>query len=366
MPERDPVDIGGAPVVTLKTPKPPSASSKPVFVSAQILPGRGMMTLQIKAHLPQQGETDLLDAPPLDKAREFFNEEANGFKGNPSFLVGGAILLPYANRIRGNLSADGKVIRTEILGKPVQLPANGAGKEPGAERHSLHGLLLASRVDEVRRETTDGQDIVSASFRAGDFGHNWLSDTEVSFENVLSSESFSLRITARNVGSELLPMGIGWHPYFTLPSGRREQARLHVPARERTLVNNYDDVFPTGDVVPVAGTPYDFSMPGGRALGGLFLDDCFVDLVKSAEGHVMAEIIDAEASYGLRVVATSPDISAIQVYAPPEKRYIVLEPQFNWADPFGPQWGPDIDTGMVMLQPGEAVTYSARLELFTP
>jgi aldose 1-epimerase len=132
------------------------------------------------------------------------------------------------------------------------------------------------------------------------------------------------------------------------------------------LVNDYDEVLPTGEVLHVAGTAYDFSSPGGKPLGDLYLDDCFVDLERTAEGHVETEVVDPAAAYGLRVVGTSPQIGAIQVYGPPEKDFIVLEPQLNWADPFGEQWGPDVDTGMVILQPGQSVTYSARLELFTP
>ena len=37
-------------------------------------------------------------------------------------------------------------------------------------------------------------------------------------------------ITAKNVGDKSEPMSIGWHPYFTIPSGDRTQARLHIPA----------------------------------------------------------------------------------------------------------------------------------------
>jgi galactose mutarotase-like enzyme len=360
----DSVDLGDARGITLQRPEPPD-KEKPAFLSAQVLPERGMMTLQVRAYLPSRGDTDLL-APPLEEARRILDRDSDGFPGNGSYLVGGAILLPYANRIRGEVSPDGKTLRTEVLGRPVRLPANTSGKKPGAERVSMHGLILASRVDALRRETTAEQDSLRASLHAGDFGGCWVSATEVELENVLTSDSFTVTVTAKNVGGELLPMGIGWHPYFALPSGRREQARLHLPARRRTLVNDYDDVLPTGEVVPVAGTPYDFSAPGGRPLGDLYLDDCFVDLARTAAGEVVAEVVDPAASYGLRVVATSPRIRAIQVYAPPQEKFVVLEPQFNWADPFGRQWGPGVDTGMAILEPGESVVYSTRLEMFTP
>ncbi len=359
------INISGAPVVTLERPAP-SDTDRPAFLSAQILPDRGMMTLQVRARLPLQGDTDLLTAPPLEEARQLLDGSSDGFPGNGSYLIGGAFLLPYANRIRGELSSDGRTVRTHVLGRPVTLPANAGGRRPGAERYAMHGLILASRVDELHRETNDAQDSVRAILHAGDFGGCWVSATDIEFENVLTSDSFTVTVKAKNVGSEPLPMGIGWHPYFNLPSGRREQARLHLPARGRTLVNDYDEVLPTGEVEPVAGTSHDFSAPGGRTLDGLYLDDCFVDLARPVDGSVVAEVVDPEASYGLRVVAAAPPVKAIQVYAPPHEKFVVIEPQLNRADPFGPQWGPGVDTGMVILQPGDSVIYSARLELFMP
>jgi galactose mutarotase-like enzyme len=363
------IQIGGAPVVTLERPAP-ADPGRPAFLAVQALPGRGMTTLQIRAHLPSRGVTDLLEAPSLEEARAFFDDNPDEFQGNRSYLVGGAILLPYANRIRGSLAPDGRTVDAPVLGRTVRLPANAGGRRPGAERYSMHGLLLDSRADDVRRQTTDEEDRVTAVYRVGDFGGQWLSATEVSIENVLRSDSFTLTVTARNVGGEPLPMGIGWHPYFALPAGPRQQARMRVPARGRALVNDYDEVLPTGEVEPVAGTPYDFSLPGGRALGNLYLDDCFVDLERTAAGEVIAEVVDPAAAYGLRVVADSPLIQAIQVFAPPERQIVVLEPQFNRADPFGAQWGEGAGTGtgtgMAILAPGDSAVYSVRLELFVP
>ena len=117
-------------------------------------------------------------------------------------------------------------------------------------------------------------------------------------------------------------------------------------------------MLPTGEVAPLAGTPYDFSH--GRPLGELYLDDCFVQLTGDT-----AEVVDPAAGFGLRIGAKAPPVKAFQVYAPPDKGFVVVEPQYNWADPFSPVWE-DADTGMALLRPGERTTYSARVELFTP
>jgi aldose 1-epimerase len=173
-------------------------------------------------------------------------------------------------------------------------------------------------------------------------------------------------VTTKNVGKEVLPMAIGFHPYFAIPSGDRQQVRLHVPAELRAIVNNYDDVFPTGEIVPVKGTPYDFTASAGAPLGALFMDDCFTHLIRNAQGDAVIELTDPAAHYGVRIVAISPQIKAIQVYAPPDKDFVAIEPQFNLADPYNKKiWGKR-DTGMVSLQPGQSVTWHIRLELFTP
>jgi galactose mutarotase-like enzyme len=199
---------------------------------------------------------------------------------------------------------------------------------------------------------------------AGDFEGRWLSSTDIVAEYTLGPHALELTVTASNSGAETLPIGIAWHPYFALPSGRRDQARLSLPALSRLEVNDYDEVLPTGRKLPLAGSAYDFTAPDGRPLGDLYLDDCFVDLTRTADGETLISILDPAAGYGLRILSCSEQVSAIQTYAPPDKPFVVVEPQFNWADPYGTAWGADADTGMVELAPGQSVTYRVRVEPF--
>ena len=358
-----PPRIGGEPVVILKRPEV-TDRNKPQFLSATIVPGRGMAVLQIKAYLPGKGEFDLLNSPPLPQAVQLLNTGDDQF-GDEIFKIGGAILLPFANRIRGRLSPDGKTITAIVAGRNVTLPANWSGSEPGAEKHAIHGLLRKAQFQNVITRNGVSDSAVDATFSAGNFDDHWLSDTDVEVQATISHEAFALTVTATNVGHGLLPMGIGWHPYFVLPSGNRGPARLHIPSGTRALVNNYDDTFPTGQRVPVKGTDYDFSQPGGRPLGSLYLDDNFSALDYNAQGQTVSEIIDPAAKYGLRLTTLSPQITSIQVYAPPKKNFVAIEPQFNLPDPYNKQWG-NIDTGMVLLKPGQSVSWRVRLELFTP
>lgn len=331
-------------IVTLST----DAGEGPCLLAADIIPTRGMLLLQARARLADGRDFDLLASP---RAPAFGGED--DFNGNISFSLGGAILLPYANRITGR-PVEGRAVETQVAGRTVRLPMNWGGKAPGARQYAMHGLMLDADFEILDRTA----DRIAALFCAGDFDGRWLSATDVRVEYQLTPRALALSVEAVNAGSEPLPMGIGWHPWFNLPSGDRRQARLRIPASARTVVNDYDEVLPTGEVVAVGGTAYDFT--GGAAVGDLYLDDCFVGLTSGA-----AELVDPAAGFGLRVRAEAPPVKAFQVYAPPDRGLVVIEPQYNWADPFSDVWRGE-DTGMILLEPGQRTTYVASLELFAP
>src|SRR5271170_31399 len=277
-----PEKIGGSDVVKLQR-KATGDGSKPEFLTATILPGRGMNLFQITANIPGKGEIPLFFDLP-----DQFNSGDDSV-GNLSFAGGGAFLVPYPNRIRGKLSADGKTLTTEWHGKTLTIPANFSGHKDGAEKHSIHGLILKSQAESLNTETTADGQTVTGVIHAGDFGGHWLSKTDVSFSIALTGGAIDTTITAKNVGDEPEPMAIGWHPYFAIPSGDRKQARIHIPGEKLALVNNYDDVFPTGKLIPVKGTKYDFNAPDGVPLKDIFLDDNFSRL-KRTDGAVVVNL----------------------------------------------------------------------------
>ncbi len=359
------VAIGGEDVVMLHR-APATDSTTPQFISATILPGRGFNLFQITANLPGRGEVSLLASPGLTEAATKLNGGPGDEFGQASFGFGGAFLVPYPNRILGPVSADGKTVTTSWQGHTLTLPADFAGKKPGAQKHAIHGLILASKVDNIQKSTTSDGQTVTGILHAGDFGGHWLSQTDLSFSIALTGDTITSTITAKNVGSVTEPMAIGWHPYFAIPSGDRTQATLHIPAAKLATVNNYDDVFPTGELKPVAGTPYDFNTHAGKPLGQQFLDDNFSTLSRT-DGAVDVEMSDPAAKYGIKVEGVSPEIKTVQVYAPPTKSFVAIEEQFNFADPFGKEWNRSHqDTGMVTLKPGQSTTWQVRLRLFVP
>ena len=141
-------------------------------------------------------------------------------------------------------------------------------------------------------------------------------------------------------------------------------AALVSPGSAMAEVDNYDNVFPTGKIVPVAGTAYDFQAPKGKPLANQFLDDNFSNFSTKVPPYVVT-VIDPAAKYGIKLEGLTPNVKSIQVYAPPAKNFIAIEHQTNLADPFGKEWG-NRDTGMTTLAPGQSTQWHVRLSVFVP
>jgi aldose 1-epimerase len=351
-------EIGGQKVVTLS--RTPVSTTKPEFTSVTVLPGRGMEVLQITANFPGKGNVNVLASPDLAESKKMLDEQDDA-NGDLGYRLGAAFLVPYPNRIRGKLSADGKTLTAEWMGHTLTLPANNMGKLPTAERHAMHGLILKAKTEDVSVEKVAGGEEVSGIIHAGDFGGHWLSSTDLVVTVRLTAEAVDATIVARNVGKENEPIAIAWHPYFNLPSGDRSQVRLRVPGTTVAEVDNYDNVFPTGKLLPVKGTRFDLQAAGGTPLGTTFFDDNWNHLQWN-KGVVTVQVLDPAAHYGVEIEGLSPQIKAIQVYAPPDKQFVAVEHQFNYGDPFGKEWG-SIDTGMVTLKPGESTKWHVRLKV---
>jgi aldose 1-epimerase len=351
-------EIGGQKIVTLT--RKSTSTAKPEFTSITVMPGRGMELLQITANFPGRGNVDVLASPDFAESKKMLDQDDNA-NGDLGYRLGSAFLVPYPNRIRGKLSADGKTLATEWHGHTITLPANNIGKNPGAERHAMHGLILKAHTDDVAEKAIPGGKEVTGVIHAGDFGGHWLSKTDLVFTISITADAVDAIVVAKNVGNEAEPIAIGWHPYFNFPSGDRTQARLQIPASMLATVDNYDNVFPTGKLVPVTGQ---YDLRNGQALGKNFYDDNWSHLDWKS-GVVTVNITDPAAKYGVRIEGLSPEIKTIQAYAPPNKNFVAVEDQFNFADPFSKIWG-SMDTGMVTLKPGQSTKWHVRLKVFVP
>lgn len=354
--------LGGQQVIVLHRQRSGDGNN-PEFLSVTLLPGRGMNVFQITAFLPGKGEVPLLVSPSLTDAAKLLSGKSADADGNESFMMGGAFLFPFANRILGPTTPDGRYVRATWHGRTVLLRANWHGSRPGSAPQALHGQLLTAKAASIQNIALPDGAAISATYHLPADGH-WFSDNELRVRVALRAETLTFTLVGTNTGQQEEPVGFGWHPYFRLPSGERANARLHIPAYARAAVNNPDDMFPTGKLLPVQGTPYDFTADVGSPLTGT-VNDAFLQLHRTKQGYTICRIMDVGADYGLEIAALTPLVRTILLYSPVDQPLIVLEPQFNNGDPFGREWR-NTGNGMVTVPPGGRVTWKARLRLFQP
>lgn len=352
-----PDTIGGEKIITLR--RYAVSKVRPEFASVTVLPGRGMQILYVTVNFPGKGEVPVLVSPDLATAAKQLDQQDSPW-GDNGYMIGAAFLAPYANRIRGPVSEDGKSLTVTWNGHALTLPANRPARTPGSAPHAMHGLILKSHATDVHVTQSSGVRKVTGTIHAGDFGGHWLSSTDLEVTISLTPDAVSASIVAHNVGAEAEPMAIGWHPWLNLPSGDRAQARVQIPAS--TMTETAADGFPTGKVIPVAGTRFDFNQPDGRPLGTEFYDGN-LNTLERKDGVIRVKVTDPAAHYGVGVDSSSPDIRTIQMASPAGKSVVAIEHQYNYLDPFGEEWG-SADTGMVTLQPGQSTKWEVRLHVF--
>lgn len=356
---------GGQDVVHLQRSQI-AGDNGPEFLSATLLPGRGMNILQITAFLPERGEVNLLASPTLEEAAKLLSGTGTDANGAKSLSMGAAIEIPWASRISGPATPDEQNVSTMWRGLRLVLPTDARDSYGAGGAVAAGGLLLKQASQTVTTNVMPDGGEATASFRPGNFDGRWPSQTVVTTTVELSGKAITLKIVARNTGNTAEPIGIGWHPRFAILNGHRGQMTLRLPEGQRVEVKDRRTGQLSGKLLPVDKTEYDFTGRAGAQLGALNLDDSFVHLKTGLmEDGPVAELRDPENDYGLRLIAMTSTIKAIRVYAPLDGSFISIQPQFNYDDPFGHEWAKDEDTGMVVLQPGQTTQWYVRLEIFS-
>lgn len=362
--EPTPIRPGGQDVVVLQRSPLPGGGG-PEFVSATLLPGRGMNVLQITAYLPDRGEVQLLASPPLDEAARLLDDAGTPGAGMTMGGAGGVIEAPWAGRLSGFESVDGSTLTAVWRGHRLDLPNNWKERSGTVGAMAIGGLLTRRASSEVKTNVMPDGGVAQAAFHAGSFDGHWISQTDLTTTVQLSGRAIEMTVVALNRGNEAEPMGIGWHPRFAIVSGDRQRSTLRLPNSMRIDIPNRQTGLPSGKLLPVQDTPYDFTKQDGSPLGTLDMDDSFVHLRPGLlDNGPAVELRDPESDYGLRIMAISSSIKAIRVYAPSGAEFVSIDPQMNYDDPLGREWPKEEDTGMVVLQPGQSVQWKIRLEIF--
>jgi galactose mutarotase-like enzyme len=349
---------GGQSAVTLRR-SPNAVSGEPEFLSATLLPGRGMNLLQITASVPGKGEVPILLSPSLSDAARVLTGAGEDADGNVSATFGAAILAPWAGRLTGAPTSSSSTLESVWEGERLSFPQ----AHPGGTISTM-GLMLDRPADNITTDTIPDGQAATAVYHAGSFSGSWPSMMEITVRTELAERTLDLTVTEQNTGQVPTPAGVGWHPVFAL-AGDRADVRIVIPSITKVDIDRRTNL-PSGKTSLTGGTTADLIRARGTRLDDVSFNDTYTNLQSGLLGDgPIAEIRDPQAGYGLRLVPLTASIKFMRVEAPAGERWISIEPNTNVDDPFGHEWPNPDDTGIVSLQPGESLQWHVRLEIFS-
>jgi len=189
-------------------------------------------------------------------------------------------------------------------------------------------------------------------------GYPFTLALEVEYQ--LSEAGLRVEVSAENVGAYPAPYGAGQHPYVRAQLGAVDGAVLRLPAA-RFMEMDMRQI-PTGRLLDVAGSPFDFREP--RPLGDTRLDTAFAALERDVDGMARMEL---RARSGERRVTVWLDRGFEYVMAftgdtlsePERRRSVALEPMTCAPDAFNNH------QGLLLLEPGQRTSASWGITVAT-
>lgn len=234
-------------------------------------------------------------------------------------------LVPYVNRVRGGEFA--------FRGRQVALAPNMAG-----DPSPLHGQgwLAAWKVESLAASEA----VLSFDHPPGEWP--WEYRAEQHFE--LDASGLSLSLKCRNLSLEPMPCGLGQHPYFDCGG----ETRIETEVTHAWTIDEH--VLPL-DKVAATGR-FDLR---DRAVCGQDLDHGF------GGWNGSARLSDPDWPFDLEL--SSPEARFFQLYSPSSGGIFVAEPVTHANAALNAPESEWEELGMRVLEPGEAMSLTMRLEV---
>ncbi len=238
--------------------------------------------------------------------------------------VAGYPLIPFANRVGGG--------RFSFGGQAFQLARN-FGEDPNTIHGNawMHPWMVAEAAPQQARLTLDFSP-------EGGLAAQWPFAYRAEQAFTLSDDALRIELSVRNSDTRPFPAGIGLHPYVA----RTPEATLRFQA---------DSVWTTGP----DGLPAEREAVRGqaefddeRSLGTAAIDSCYAGWGGLAVVRLPEDGVSV-------VLSSSPPMDHLQLYTPPGRNYIGLEPVSNMPDAIN-RIDDVADQGLVVLQPGQMLT----------
>lgn len=247
----------------------------------------------------------------------------------------GDVLIPFPGRVGGG--------KYTFDGQDYQMELNDADGP-----NAIHGFVR--KVDWTTESTSAGEVVYSYVLEENSrAGYPFGLKTKIKYQ--VDSQGVTCTYSIENIGSAPAPVAAGFHPYFTVGDEWVDESILTLPMN--TMLEFDDHLIPTGRLLSLNGSLYDFRFP--RPIGDLKINSCFCDPIHDENGRTNFTLESPKT--GRKVtVWTDQAIAYVVLYTGDvlpdrmRRRGLAIEPMTCGSDAFNhPDWG------LVALNPG-AVT----------
>lgn len=241
----------------------------------------------------------------------------------------GSKLFPFPNRVD---SGD-----YDFHDHKYHLPINHS-----QEGHAIHGLVTESKfkiVDQVKSESF-GQVHLQYKYDRENEGYPFKFCLDIIF--ILDNDGYRCKTIVTNEDFQDIPVGDGWHPYFKL-GDKVDQLYLEIPSTRQIEVNEKN--IPTGNIIT---NNYYTQL---NNIGNSNLDTCF-QLTDQSNVSII-KLVNAFKKLDVKIWMERGDkkYKYVQVYIPPERNCIAIEPMTCMPDVFNNK------KDLIILAPGNTCEF---------
>lgn len=239
-------------------------------------------------------------------------------------------LSPYPNRIRKG--------KYTFSGKTYQLDQNFPQEE-----NSIHGLLYDQPFTVLSQ--SDSEVILEKTVKENEF-KGYPFSYKITLKYSVLGTKLNCNTSIENMSLMAIPMAYGVHPYFTL-GGSVDSLEMKLPDVNKLEVDEH--------MIPTAVESNFKSFAEFNTLNAVNLDDGF--RIAENAGYVQSIIRNKELKLILSQEVGEDKYSFLQVYTPPHRNAVAIEPMSSSANSF------NSGKGLTSLKPKQVIQLNFNLEV---
>lgn len=232
-----------------------------------------------------------------------------------------SILFPFANRIKNGYYF--------FNDEEHQFNCNESGN-----KNALHGLVYNKKFEVIQQELHTNSGAVTLLYQEKEKSRGFPFFYDISIKYTLEEHKITVSVEINNTDKQSFPFTLGWHPYFV--STDLHNSFLHFNSVQKI---QFDHNLITDKII-------DFEEETPYQIKANQLDDCYILRDNSIELSTPLYRV---------VLDTNTKENYLQLYTPPNRQVIAIEPMTGISDSFNNK------KGLQILQPNE--DYEVRWNL---